>query len=54
MFALGVVPEYHGKAIDTLLYRALYEACFSNQLRMGINYVLEDNDFRFGHFITRY
>jgi GNAT superfamily N-acetyltransferase len=43
MFALGVVPEYHGKAVDTLLYRALYEACFSNQLRMEINYVLEDN-----------
>ena len=43
MFALGVVPEYHGKAIDTLLYRALYEACYSAQVRMEINYVLEDN-----------
>jgi GNAT superfamily N-acetyltransferase len=43
MFALGVVPEYHGKAIDSLLYRALYESCYSNTLRMEINYVLEDN-----------
>lgn len=43
MFGLGVAPEYHGKAIDTLLYRALYEACFSDQLHMEINYVLEDN-----------
>lgn len=43
MFALGVVPEYHGKAIDSLIYRALYESCYSDDLRMEINYVLEDN-----------
>lgn len=43
MFALGVIPEYHGKAIDSLLYRALYEAVFSPEMRMEINYVLEDN-----------
>lgn len=43
MFALGVLPEYHGRAIDSLLYRALYESCFSPDLRMEINYVLEDN-----------
>ena len=43
MFALGVIPEYHGKAIDSLLYRALYEAVFSPTMRMEINYVLEDN-----------
>ena len=43
MFALGVLPEYHGKGIDSLLYRALYESCFSPNLRMEINYVLEDN-----------
>ncbi len=43
MFALGVIPEYHGKAIDSLLYRALYESLFSPELRMEINYVLEDN-----------
>ena len=44
MWALGVVPEYQGKAIDTLLYRATYEAIFSDKLRLEINYVLESND----------
>jgi GNAT superfamily N-acetyltransferase len=43
MFALGVIPEYHGKAIDSLIYRALYESIFSPDLRMEINYVLENN-----------
>lgn len=43
MFALGVIPEYHGKAIDSLIYRALYESCYSDDIRMEINYVLEDN-----------
>ncbi len=43
MFALGVIPEYHGKGIDSLLYRALYESLFSPDLWMEINYVLEDN-----------
>jgi len=43
MFALGVIPAYHGKAIDSLIYRALYESLFSPELRMEINYVLEDN-----------
>lgn len=44
MWALGVIPEYHGRAIDTLLYRATYEAIYSDKLRLEINYVLEDND----------
>ncbi len=44
MWALGVIPEYQGLAIDTLLYRGTYEAIFSNKLRLEINYVLEDND----------
>lgn len=44
MWALGVIPEYQGCAIDTLLYRATYDALFSQDLRMEINYVLEDND----------
>lgn len=44
MFALGVIPEYHGKGIDSLLYRALYESIFSPEMFMEINYVLEDND----------
>lgn len=43
MFALGVIPEYHGKGIDSLIYRALYESCYSADLRMEINYVLENN-----------
>ncbi len=43
MFALGVIPEYHGMGIDSLIYRALYEACYSPNIRMEINYVLEDN-----------
>ena len=44
MWALGVLPEYHGKAIDSLLYRAMYESLYTDKLRMEINYVLEDND----------
>ena len=44
MWALGVLPEYHGKAIDSLLYRAMYDRLYSDKLRMEINYVLEDND----------
>ena len=43
MFALGVIPEYHGKGIDSLIYRALYENCYSPEVRMEINYILEDN-----------
>jgi GNAT superfamily N-acetyltransferase len=43
MFALGVIPEYHGKGVDSLIYRARYESCFRPGLRMEINYVLEDN-----------
>lgn len=44
MWALGVIPEYQGKAIDTLLYRATYQAIYSPKIRLEINYVLEDND----------
>jgi GNAT superfamily N-acetyltransferase len=43
MFALGVLPEYHGKGIDSLIYRGLYESLFTPDLWMEINYVLEDN-----------
>lgn len=43
MFALGVIPEYQGKAVDSLLYRALYEALYAPDVWMEINYVLEDN-----------
>ena len=44
MWALGVIPEYQGKAIDTLLYRATYDKLYSDKIRLEINYVLEDND----------
>lgn len=43
MWALGVVPEYQGKAIDTLLYKATYDTLKDQQVCMEINYVLEDN-----------
>jgi ribosomal protein S18 acetylase RimI-like enzyme len=44
MWALGVVPEYQGKAIDTLLYKATYDALKDIKVTMEINYVLENND----------
>ncbi|MBI9043656.1 MAG: GNAT family N-acetyltransferase [Anaerolineaceae bacterium] len=44
MWGLGVIPEYQGKAIDTLLYQATYEAIYNENLRLEVNYVLEDND----------
>jgi ribosomal protein S18 acetylase RimI-like enzyme len=43
MWALGVLPEYHGKAVDALMYRKLYETVADQDVRMEINYVLEDN-----------
>lgn len=43
LFALGVLPEYHGKGIDSLIYRALYEALYTPDIWLEINYVLEDN-----------
>lgn len=43
LFALGVLPEYHGKGIDSLLYRALYESLYTSETWLEINYVLEDN-----------
>lgn len=43
LFALGVVPEYHGKGIDSLLYRALCDSLYTPETWMEINYVLEDN-----------
>lgn len=43
MFALGVIPEYQGKAIDSLIYRAMHETLYTPELWMEINYVLEDN-----------
>jgi GNAT superfamily N-acetyltransferase len=43
MFALGVIPEYQGKAVDSLLYRVMNEKLYTPDVWMEINYVLEDN-----------
>jgi GNAT superfamily N-acetyltransferase len=43
MFALGVIPEYQGKGIDSLIYRAMYEKLYTPDVHLEINYVLEDN-----------
>ena len=43
LFALGVIPEYHGKGIDSLLYRAIHESLYAPDTFLEINYVLEDN-----------
>jgi hypothetical protein len=43
MFALGVIPEYRNKAVDSLIYRALNESLYTDNLWMEVNYVLEDN-----------
>ena len=44
MWALGVIPEYQSRAIDTLLYKATYDGIYTPDIRLEINYVLEDND----------
>jgi len=43
IFALAVIPEYQGKGIDSLIYRALYESLYTEDIWLEINYVLEDN-----------
>jgi ribosomal protein S18 acetylase RimI-like enzyme len=43
MFALGVAKDYHGKGVDALLYRAMWERMAEPAVTMEINYVLEDN-----------
>lgn len=43
LFALGVAPEYQGKAVDSLLYRALNASLATPDTWVEINYVLEDN-----------
>jgi ribosomal protein S18 acetylase RimI-like enzyme len=43
MWALGVIPEYHGQAVDALMYRKLYEILARRDVRLEVNYVLEDN-----------
>ena len=43
VFALAVIPEYQGKGVDSLIYRALYEFLYTEDIWLEINYVLEDN-----------
>lgn len=44
IWALGVVPEYQRRALDTLFYRKLYEVLLPRHPgRVEANYVLEDN-----------
>ncbi len=43
LWALGIVPEFHRRGIDTLLYVKTYEALKPRGARLEANYVLEDN-----------
>lgn len=43
LWGLAVLPEYHGRGLDVLLYSRLYEALKPRGIRMEANYVLEDN-----------
>ncbi len=43
MWALGIVPEYQRRGIDTLLYVKTYQALKPRGARLEANYVLEDN-----------
>lgn len=43
LWALGVLPAYHGKGIDALMYRRTYEVLRPRKARVEVNYVLEDN-----------
>jgi hypothetical protein len=43
MFGLGVAPGWRGKAVDSLIYRAMWERMAAPDTTMEINYVLEDN-----------
>ncbi|MEN8145730.1 MAG: GNAT family N-acetyltransferase [Gemmatimonadota bacterium] len=44
VLTLGLVPEYRGKGIDTLLYYRLFQTCVEKGLKGGeFSWVLEDN-----------
>jgi len=44
VWALGIIPEYQRKAIDTLFYKRLYDVLGKrNMTHIEANYVLEDN-----------
>ncbi len=43
LFGLAVLPEYHGKGLDALLYLQIYRALSPKIRRLEANYILEDN-----------
>ncbi len=43
LFALAVLPGYHNRGIDVLLYIKLYESLSGKIHRLEANYILEDN-----------
>lgn len=43
LFGLAVMPEWHGKGLDVLLYLQLYRALGGRIRRLEANYILEDN-----------
>ena len=43
LFGLAVLPEYHGRGLDVLLYLQLYRALAPRIRRLEANYILEDN-----------
>jgi len=43
LFGLAVLPQYHGKGLDVLLYLQIYKALSPRIRRLEANYVLEDN-----------
>lgn len=43
LFGLAVRPEWHGRALDALMYIHLYQNLKAKGVRMEANYILEDN-----------
>ena len=43
LFGLAVLPEYHGRGLDVLLYLQIYRALSHKIARLEANYILEDN-----------
>ncbi|MFI5367846.1 MAG: GNAT family N-acetyltransferase [Spirochaetia bacterium] len=43
LFGLAVLPAYHGKGLDVLLYTQLFNALSPRIRRLEANYILEDN-----------
>ena len=42
-WALGIVPEYQRRAIDSLLYLTTFEILQKQDVYVEANYILEDN-----------